>query len=226
MYNGHVSLTACSDLSAADWITDSDLSSWQLVTLGPSGFAAYARLRFLPDPAYEGQSENDVVISDDAPLESAQLAAVLEVLSRHTRTPDECYFCVWDGWGPGIEGVYIGESMLLEYSDDGDVTPGFEPTRAQPGLAPASPSSESDLPKVVVPNRAYFLFRGAPSDLGDLPDPAAFIWPADRSWCVAHDVDPHWAGIGADTAAIDELVSVPRLDVVRTDPGAPQPFYR
>ena len=28
--------------------------------MGPPGFAAYARLRFLTDPTYEGQSENDV----------------------------------------------------------------------------------------------------------------------------------------------------------------------
>ena len=221
-----MTLTACSDLSAAGWITRSDLSWWQLVTLGPSGFAAYARLRFLPDPAYEGQSEHDAAIGDDALPESAQLGAVLEVLRRHTRTPDDCYFCVWDGWGPGIDGVHIGDRTLLIYSDDVDARPGLEPTRAQPGLAPASPSSGPPVPKVVVPNRAYFLFRGAPSDLSDLPDPAAFIWPADRAWCIAHDVDPHWAGIGADTAAIDQLVSDARLDVVPAEPGAPQPFYR
>jgi len=223
-----VTLTACSDLSAAGWIAGSDLSWWQLVTLGPSGFAAYARLRFLPDPTYEGQSENDVSIGDDAPLESAQMGAVLEVLRRHTHTPDDCYFCVWDGWGPGIDSVSLGDGTPLIYSEDVDAPPGFKPTRAEPGLAPTSPSSGPDLPKVVVPNRAYFLFRGAPSDLSDLPDPggAAFIWPADRAWCIAHDVDPHWAGIGADTAAIDQLVSHPRLDVVPADPRAPQPIYR
>jgi hypothetical protein len=57
-----------------------------------------------------------------------------------------------------------------------------------------------------------------------MPSPA-FIWPADHAWCVADDVDPHWAGIGAGTAAVDALVSDPRLDVVRADPAREQPFY-
>jgi hypothetical protein len=52
-----------------------------------------------------------------------------------------------------------------------------------------------------------------------MPDPA-FIWPADRAWCVANAVDPHWAGIGADVSAIDELLADPRLDVVRANPKA------
>ena len=66
----------------------------QLVTFGPAGFPAYGRLRLLPDPAYVGQSENDV---DVAHSETAQLRVVLGTLTRHTRTPDDCYFCLWDG---------------------------------------------------------------------------------------------------------------------------------
>lgn len=157
----------------------------QLVGFGPAEFPAYARLRFLPDPAYEEQSENDVHI-DEGPAEIAQLRAVLQTLTRHTSTPDDCHFCLWDGWGSDLPG-----------------------------------------PKVVVPNRAYHLFRGSISDFDDwgMPDPA-FIWPADHAWCVADDVDPHWAGIGADASAIDELLAVPRLDVVRADPLQDQPFYR
>jgi hypothetical protein len=195
-----VALTPCSDLSAADWITATDQSWQELAGFGPAGFPAYARLRFLPDPVYEGQSENDVDIDGDAPTETAQLRAVLETLTGHTRTPDDCYFCLWDGWGSDI--VLQG-------------------------------------PKVVVPNRAYFLFRGSRADLGDwgaaeawpgqprrhVPDPA-FIWPADHAWCVANDVDPHWAGIGADVSAIDQLLADPGLDVVRADPHEDQPAYR
>ena len=59
----------------------------------------------------------------------------------------------------------------------------------------------------------------------DLPDPA-FVWPADHAWCLANDVDPHWAGIGADASAIDDLVADPRLDVVPADPRLRQPSYR
>jgi hypothetical protein len=38
--------------------------------------------------------------------------------------------------------------------------------------------------------------------------------------------DPHWAGIGADVSAIDELLADPRLDVVAADPREDQPAYR
>ncbi|MPY81037.1 MAG: hypothetical protein GEV04_21920 [Actinophytocola sp.] len=92
-------------------------------------------------------------------------------------------------------------------------------------------------PKVVIPNRAYFLFRGSLSEFGDWGAadmwpgqprsdmPPAFIWPADHAWCVANDVDPHYAGIGAAATAIDDLLSQPGLDVVPADPRAEQPHY-
>lgn len=43
-------LAVCSDLSPADWIVASDIPWTRLVTIGPAGFAAYARGRFIPDP--------------------------------------------------------------------------------------------------------------------------------------------------------------------------------
>lgn len=48
----------------------------------------------------------------------------------------------------------------------------------------------------------------------------------DRAWCVASDVDPHWAGIGAPSDVIDALVADENLDAVRADPDAEQPRYR
>ena len=57
-----------------------------------------------------------------------------------------------------------------------------------------------------------------------MPDPA-FIWPADHAWCIANDVDPHWAGVGADGSAIDELLADSRLDVVPADRSQDQPYY-
>jgi hypothetical protein len=224
-----VVLTPCTDLSAASWIVASDRPWEQLVSFGPAGFPAYARLRFLPDPTYEGQSENDVKLDAHAPPEAAQLRAVLEVLTPHTRTPDDCYFCLWDGWSSDIEG---GDgARILDWQS--------RTVRRGPQSAPAFPRSVLDGPKVVVPTRAYYLFRGAASDVDDwgaaemwpgqprtdMP-PAAFIWPADHAWCIANDVDPHWAGIGADVSAIDQLLADPRLNVVLADPRENQPSYR
>jgi hypothetical protein len=59
--------------------------------------------------------------------------------------------------------------------------------------------------------------------VGDFPP--AFAWPAAHSWCFARDVDPHWAGIGVEQAAIDTLLNAPELDVVPAQPTAPQPTH-
>jgi hypothetical protein len=202
-YNQAVALAVCSDLSPADWIVASEVPWGQLVSLGPSGFAAYARLRFLPDPAYEGQRENDADRAA-APCAAEQWRALFDLLAAHTRTPDDCYFCLWEGWG-------FSQSVLQ-----------------LPRLG--VPSRDR------VPARAYFLFRGPLPDAGDWgaaefssggppPYEPAFVWPADHAWCVANDVDPHWAGIGADSVLIERLVADRRLDAVVTDPAHDQPTY-
>ncbi len=207
-----MTLTPCDNTSAAAWITSSDLPWQRLIEFGPAGFEAYARLRFLPDPVDAGQPE--VEAEPDVPSEHERLRAALEVLRQHTRASDDCYFCLWDGWGTDIEG------------DEA------------PPIAPAFPPSVLNGPKVVIPGRAYFLFRGKLSEFGDwgaaemwpgqprldMPDPA-FIWPADYAWCIAKDVDPHYAGIGASSTAIDQLLAHPNLDVVSADPTTEQPHY-
>jgi hypothetical protein len=200
-----VTLTPLTDLSAAGWIAASDQPWNRLVTMGPAGFSAYARLRFIPDPMNGGQSESDVGRDDESPSDADQLRTAVETLLPHTRTPDEGYLLIWEGWGRG-----------------------------------AFPRGAFTAPRLTLPDRACLMFRvrlpdfasGAVADrwesarhYGDMPEPA-FIWPADRAWCITCDVDPHWAGIGVAPDAIEALLDDPRLDVVRADPDAEQPFYR
>jgi hypothetical protein len=194
-----MTLTPCTEPNAAEWITASELPWQQLVSFGPADFQAYARLRFLPDPTSEGEGEGDVPIAAGRLSETEQLQLVLTVLRIHSRTPQELYFCFWEGvWDATVSGS-----------------------------------------KVDVPNRSYLLFQGHASELGEwgasasetrgrrpeFPDPA-FIWPADHAWCVANDIDPHWAGIGASTEAMGQLMADPRLDIVLVDPTLDQPYYR
>ena len=154
---------------------------------------------------------------------------MLDVLAQHTTMPDDCFFCLWEGWGSAIDG-----RDLLRVANIGTRTV----TRG-PAMAPAFDQSVLDGPRVQIPHRNYYLFRGPLRDFGDwgtadylpgrprtdMPNPA-FIWPADRSWCLANDVDPHWAGIGASTAAIDELLRAPGINITRANPTEPQPKYR
>ncbi|RVW09051.1 hypothetical protein EGT67_12905 [Prescottella agglutinans] len=194
-----MSITRCADLSAARWLERSDEDWQRLAARGPRGFEKYARLRFIPDPSYPGQREGEVHVGPDALSDNEQLAVVLTELAQHTTTPDDCHFCIWDGW------------------------PSF--------------SGDDPMPKVSIPNRDYFLFRGSLADVADwdarikslLDDteapPPAFAWPADHAWCVTSDVDPHFASIGAHADAVDRLVTDTRVDVVVDDPDTEPPYY-
>jgi hypothetical protein len=182
-----------------------------------------------------GQSENDV----PADWRAGQSPALFEVLATHTAHPDDCYLCVWDGFGHGEVG--IDDDAV--YVHDATAGAEFAQTVAPPGWAPvALPSISPPVPqppKVVVPNRAYWLFRGSLTEVGrwdsaqewpgqprlDEAEPA-FIWPAGHAWCVAQDVDPHWAGIGGTDSLITQLGTESRLDVVPADPTTAPPTYR
>ena len=191
--NERMSLSVCTDISASDWLVGQDMPWYQLSAKGPVGFPAYARLRFLPDTPFEGQKTTNLGFAESwYETNTEQFPVVLEILSRYTATPDDCYFCLWDGWGCEVTG--------------------------------------DDVPMVKIPNREYWLFRGALTDWNDwgssyqsgiwrggMPDPA-FIWPADHSWCVANDVDPDFAVIGGPTEAIELLIADPRIDAVAVAP--------
>lgn len=185
------------DVAAADWIARAPVSVWRLLGFGPPGFPAYARLRYIPDPTRPGQDEADADVPDDHPDDMTQMRRALGRLGGFTGTPEDCYFCLWEGYSD----VHVPPAVL-------------------------------DWPLVTVPYRRYFLLRGSLGDLGGWEEalgggghPPAFAWPADHAWCVASDVDPHWAGIGAGRAAIGALVDAPELDVVPARPADPQPTY-
>jgi hypothetical protein len=161
----------------------------QLITFGPAGFEAYARLRYIPDPTRPGQQEHEADIPDDHPLDALQATRALGILAAFTDTPEECYFCFWEG----MAGDFL-------------------------------PSAVLEGPMVSVPDRRYALFTGRLGD--ELAEVPAFVWPADHRWCFASDVDPHWAGIGAERAAIDALLEDSELDAVEARPDVTPPAYR
>jgi hypothetical protein len=185
-------------MSAADWIVQAHIPWEQLVNFGPPDFPAYARLRFIPDPTKPGQTEAEANVAVDHPSDMQQTQRAVDHLRRFTAAPEDCYFCLWEGY-PDLN----------------------------------FPPSVLHGPMVTIPHRRYFLLHGSLTDLDSWEEtlggvasfPPAFGWPADHSWCLARDVDPHWAGIGAQQAAIDTLLNAPELDVVPAEPTASQPTY-
>ena len=185
------------DAEPAVWI--SDLTFVEATTFGPSGFGAYARLRYIPDPTRPGQSENDIEVSDDHPSDLDQARLAFTHLARHTETAEHCYFALWDGYGYDRPSVGPGPHLML------------------------------DLPhrRYLLMEGSLDALRFWETDLGRVGPlvPPAFVWPADHAWIFVSDVDPHWAGIGASRAAITELIEDTVLDVVAADPDLAQPSY-
>jgi len=185
------------DSAAAGWI--SGWSFEELVTFGDSGFEAYARLRFIPDPTWHGQRKAQVELPPDHLSDLEQSKRALNLLAQHTTTADRCYFCIWDGYGNISLEAIPGKQTILEL-----------PHRSytfMEGPIDALHTWETDLG------------QGTPFE------PPAIVWPADHSWCFLSDVDPHWAGIGASAEAISQLLDDPTLDIVAADPRQPQPYH-
>jgi hypothetical protein len=144
-----------------------------------------------------------------------QDATVLAAIARGwTSTPDDCWFCVWDGFGWG------GVSVSAVFTDDGE-PPEFveEPTRDP------VPAAVRDGPRVRLPNREYLLYRGTAEDVvisADLAGHAPSLWwPADHAWCVATDVDLPWTYVGGPRGLIDAILTDPRIEALPASPGDP-----
>lgn len=78
------------------------------------------------------------------------------------------------------------------------------------------------MPRIQVPNRAYFLFRGSIETVhtfvwnGMSWQSPNIWWPYDRAWCVATEIDLDSTYVGGSEACIDQIVADPDLEVFRT----------
>lgn len=194
-----VGLRRVEDVSAADWLVDSDADPLRLVTFGPAEFEAYGRLRYIPDPDEPGLSEADVVLPGDHPSDIAQARTVLRALAGHTRAAERCFYCVWDGYAGTFLDSELVRGPLV-------VLPHRRYVLFAGGLDDIGRWEEE--------------FSG-----GEPCPPPALVWPADHEWCFASDVDPHWAGIGASARAIESLITRTDVDVVRASPDRPPLGY-
>jgi len=78
--------------------------------------------------------------------------------------------------------------------------------------------------KVVDPFRSYYLLKGPLSAFAEFSNDPSFWWPDDRAWCYSGDVDFHWSYLAGSAACIDEVLGVPILDAVQTEPDNPAHF--
>ncbi|MCD9155335.1 hypothetical protein [Aeromicrobium duanguangcaii] len=194
------------DVSAADWFVRAD-ADWQtLAGQGPPGFEAYATVRF-----DDGESEH--YRSDDE-----LMAIVVALAAQHTRTPEDVFFGLWDGWGELTDQGRVFSVVRSNWLRD----LWFRPT--PPRNRPAFRAEVTDGPRVDLRGkRAYLLFRGPARDVGDwgaadyAPDvertlpPASITWPADHAWFIAADVDDDGLCVGGSQRLVDAVLSHPDL---------------
>lgn len=208
-----MTVSACADSSPAAWLLDQDRQWYDLTARGPLGFERYARLRFMPDPAFVGQRESEADVPDlgePGPSETWQIGVAMTHLSRHTSTPDECYYLIWEGW-PDVAALckQLGAARVDIVDEGQRSVRGYYLFRGDTDLSAWDSDDDAD--------------AGSPLESG-LPIPA-FIWPADRAWCIVRDVDPHFANIGASATAIAEILADAGIDAVDDDPKIDPPRY-
>jgi hypothetical protein len=135
-----------------------------------------------------------------------------------TSTPQNCWFCTWDGFG--------WDAASTSALSSGGAN-GAPPERvAEPGRDPV-PAPVREGPRVRLPNREYLLYRGPAEDVtataaldGD-GQCASLWWPADRAWCVASDVDLAWTYIGGPRGLIDAILADERIEAFPASAGDP-----
>lgn len=142
---------------------------------------------------------------------------LLDLLAHHTTTPDDAYFALWLGNAAFNKGatVRLGvDAHGISHSEEVDVAP-----------IAALLSQSSTLEH---PGRSYGVLAGGideasaiPGLLGSVfPGPSAnLVWPSDRSWCVATEVDFDSTLVGCSASAAADLLESTSLETFRIQPG-------
>lgn len=148
-------------------------------------------------------------------LPPAMLASVLEVLAGFTADPGDCYHAVWEGWGWRHGDGTIGTFFPSDSSDPRRFCP---PQPAPPGL----PQEVLDGPRLSHPHRDYLLFHGplrAALSIGHqvtadwrLPQSPSLLWPADKSWLLATEIDFDSTLVGGSTQLVQEVLQATPLE--------------
>ena len=144
-------------------------------------------------------------------LEPSALAAVLDVLERWTPQGQDCVMALWEGFG-WVDGRGAGLY--------GDPVP----------LPAAFPPEVLDGPRLQLPQREYLLFTGplqSARHLGQRTPEVVrqhwpygwlwqqspnLLWPSDRSWCLATEIDLDSTLIGGPADLVDALVATTTLE--------------
>lgn len=144
-------------------------------------------------------------------LTVAEVTALSEALERHTTTPDDVWFALWNGFGQLNDG---GSSWLVA-SDGG------ETVESAPALLTAAERGAATLSMPM--GRDYLVFRGPLSAIAPLTQQGVWEqspnlwWPADRAWCVATEIDFDSTLVSCSLSVATDLLNDPRFEAFEVD---------
>jgi hypothetical protein len=141
-------------------------------------------------------------------------AEALAAIARDwTATPEDCWFCVWDGYGWDSAVTF---TALTETGRSSGII-------VEPARDPV-PGPVREGPRVHLPHRDYFLYQGpagAVAGLAAWEQSPNLCWPADRAWCVATEIDLQWTYVGGPRGLIDAILADDRIEALPADPDDP-----
>lgn len=161
-----------------------------------SGGAIHALVQWVPmaRPRQPASSAQPFLAAPaDGRLAPDTLAELCDLLASHTAAPERCYFGVWEGYG------WVGPGARF--------------------------AAHLDLPE-----RTQHMFRGSLSRVQEIgsqvggffrQESPSLMFPADRSWFVATEVDFDSTYLGGSQELVDAVVADQRLEawpVSATDP--------
>jgi hypothetical protein len=168
-----------------------DVAAWSGMPLRPDAqFHSIALPPTAPrePPPYDGQGphEGSLYVPDAEVLAG--------ILRDWTATPEDCWFCLWDGYG---------------WESGGDPVPG-----------PVFGGPRVQLPHrgyllYQGPVEAALALPALDGTFGQCPN---LWWPADRAWCVATEIDLPWTYVGGPRGLIDAILADHRIEA---RPAAP-----
>jgi hypothetical protein len=178
-------LRPATDSSVADWLFGS-LHPFERFDVGiviPPGYEAYTCLLHA-ERSYDDQVRGGPRLDD--------VRVVAGLLETATSTPDECSFCVWNGWG------WLGEKFSGSAPIVGDETRQYH----------------------LFSGPVEAVVDSSPRTLGYYQAPSLW-WPDDRAWIVASEIDHWWTYVGGATSLVDRVVEVWRFGAKRVTPDDP-----
>ena len=149
-------------------------------------------------------------------LSAGTLAEVSRILAEHTASPGQCVAGLWDGWGwvsgAGVRTILDSEGHTYE----------------EPMPQAFGDGGLLDAGRLELPGRNYLLFNASLSLFGDpqwqeangwdsLQSPN-LLWPADRQWFLATEIDFDSTLVGGSAELIDALVASGSLECLPVPP--------